>query len=68
MLFLTFRVDQDVVYKHDHKLVEVGFAYSVHEIHEYRRRVGHPKGHNEEFIMTITSSECSFGDVFITDP
>ena len=68
MLLLTFRVDQDVVDKHNYELVEVGLAHAVHEIHEYCRRVSHSKGHDEEFIMTITSSECSFGDVFITDP
>ncbi|KAJ0625037.1 hypothetical protein HanIR_Chr01g0049481 [Helianthus annuus] len=67
MLLLTFRVDQDVVNKHNHEFVEVRLAHSVHEIHEDRRRVSHSKGHDEEFVMTITSSECSFGDVLVTD-
>ncbi|MFS7904768.1 hypothetical protein Hanom_Chr01g00039891 [Helianthus anomalus] len=65
MLLLTFRVDQNVVDKHNHELVEVRLARSVHEIHENRRRISHSKRHDEELVMTVASPERSFGDVFI---
>ncbi|MFS7910816.1 hypothetical protein Hanom_Chr02g00110631 [Helianthus anomalus] len=67
ILLLTFRVDQNVVDKHNYELVEIRLAHSVHEIHENHMRVSHSKGHDEELVMTITSPERSFGDVFITD-
>ncbi|MFS7981277.1 hypothetical protein Hanom_Chr10g00949091 [Helianthus anomalus] len=67
MLLLTFRVDQNVVDKHNYELVEVRLAHSVHEIHVNRRHVSHSKRHDEELVMTITSPERSFGYVFTTD-
>ncbi|MFS7950262.1 hypothetical protein Hanom_Chr07g00581231 [Helianthus anomalus] len=67
MLFPAFRVDQDVVDKYNHEFVEVGFAHTVHEIHEDRRGVSHSERHDEELVMTITSPECSLRDVFITN-
>ena len=50
---LVLRVYQYVIYKHHHKLVQVGFENSIHKIHKSHRGIGQAKGHHHKFIMTI---------------
>ncbi|MFS7930763.1 hypothetical protein Hanom_Chr04g00348081 [Helianthus anomalus] len=67
MLLLILGVNQNVVDENDDELVEIRFAHPVHEIHEDCRCVCKPEWHDQKLVMTVTSSESSFGDVLIPD-
>jgi len=42
----------------------MGSKTLVYRIHKGHGCIGQAKGHHYEFIMTISSSKCKFGDVF----
>jgi hypothetical protein len=45
VLFLSLGIDQDVINKHHHKLVEELHEHLVHEIHKIGWGIGQAKGH-----------------------
>ena len=49
------RIYQHVIYKHHHKLIQIGPEYSVHQVHESSWCIRQPKWHDQELIMAIPS-------------
>ena len=39
MIYLILRVNQDIIDKHDHELVELGHEYRIHQVHEVGRSI-----------------------------
>ncbi|CAL0331020.1 unnamed protein product [Lupinus luteus] len=64
MFFLVFRINQNVIDKHDHKRVELWMKNYVHVVHEHCRSIGYTKGHHEIFVMTIPRPKSSFRNIF----
>lgn len=67
MFCLALRVDQDIIDEYNYEPVKVWFEYFIHQIHEGYRCVRQPKWHHMELIMPITSTKCSFWEIFSTD-
>ena len=59
MFHMTFRINQDIIYKHHHKFIQIWFENPVHQIHKRGWCVSQPKRLYQELIMTIPSPECS---------
>ena len=59
MILWSPPVNQYIVYKYHHKLVQVGFKDSIHKVHECCRGISKPKGHHYELIMPVPSAEGS---------
>nr|GFA03571.1 hypothetical protein [Tanacetum cinerariifolium] len=57
VILLVLGVDEDIINKDNHELIQIWLAHSIHEIHEYCCCVRQAKWHNLEFIMATTSSE-----------
>ena len=43
VIFYFLKIDQDIIDKHDHKLIKLRHEYLVHQIHEIGRGIGQPK-------------------------
>src|SRR5581483_4360861 len=67
MVLLALRIDQDIVYEDNHKLIQVRSTYSVHQIHKDCWSVRQTERHDQEFVVTITSSECCLGNIFLSN-
>ncbi|MFS8020003.1 hypothetical protein Hanom_Chr15g01410471 [Helianthus anomalus] len=67
VFLLALRIDQDIVDEHNNELIQVRLAHSVHVIHEDRWCIRQSEWHNQKLVMAVTSSECCFGDVLISD-
>ena len=59
MLLTSLGVHQDIVYEHDHRVIEHRSVDPIHQVHKYERCVGEPKRHHHELVMSITSPERS---------
>ncbi|BAU01026.1 hypothetical protein VIGAN_11017800 [Vigna angularis var. angularis] len=68
MLSLCLRVDENIIYKNDHKLVQVWPKDAVHIIHEHRRSVCYSKWHHYILVVSITRPKSSFLDVVLLHP
>jgi len=51
MLLLILGVNEDVIYEHHHKLVQIGAENPVDIIHEDRWSISHPKWHYYIHVM-----------------
>ncbi|MFS7996644.1 hypothetical protein Hanom_Chr12g01132271 [Helianthus anomalus] len=67
MISLVLQINEDVINEDDDKLVQVGFANMIHEIHERCWCISEPERHHQELVVTITSSECSLMHIFISN-
>ena len=61
MIYLILQVNQDIIDKHDHKLVELGHEYQIHQIHEVGRSICQSKRHDQILIQAVPSGESFFG-------
>ena len=68
MLCLGTRVDEDIVDKHDNKLVQIWMENPVHQIHEHGRGISQAEWHDKELKRPITSQESGLRDIIIPDP
>jgi hypothetical protein len=50
MVFLIFRIYQDVINKYHHELVQFGHKHRIHQVHEVCGCVGQAEGHNKILI------------------
>jgi len=48
----VFGVNQDIIYKYHHKLIQIGFENSICKIHKGCGGIGQVKRHYSEFIVT----------------
>jgi len=67
MIIWSPRVDQYVICKHHHKVVQVRFEDSIYRVHERCWGVSEPKGHHYELIMPIPGAKDSLRYIFIFD-
>ena len=68
MLILITRIYQNVIKKYDHKLIQEGTKYSIHEAHEYSWSIHEAKWYHDELVVTIPRTESSLGDITIHNP
>ena len=68
MFFLTLGINQYIVYKDNHKFIQVWLTHSIHEIHEYYRCVSQSKWHNFELVVSIPSPKCRLWYTFLPHP
>jgi len=62
MFISILGVYQNVIYKHHHKLVQVGSEKSIDKIHKSYKGIGEAKRHHCKFIMTIPDFKSGFKD------
>ena len=67
MLFVGFRIDEDVIDVDNDELVEIIHEDRVHEPHESSWSIGETEGHDSILIKAITSNECRFWDILLSD-
>src|SRR5581483_6970140 len=67
MVLLALRIDQDIVYEDNHELIQIWSTYSVHQIHKDCWSVRQTERHDQEFVMTITSSKRCLGNIFFAN-
>src|SRR5581483_10074182 len=67
MVLLALRINQDVVYEDNHELIQIWSTYSVHQIHKDCWSVRQTERHDQEFVVTITSSERCLGNIFLSN-
>ncbi|GJR09477.1 reverse transcriptase domain-containing protein [Tanacetum coccineum] len=67
MFLLTFGVDQNVIDEDNYKLVQIRFTHPVYKVHEHGRCISQTKRHNLKDIVTVSSLECSLGNVFFSN-
>jgi hypothetical protein len=67
MFFFIFGIDHNVIDKDHYEFIELRHEYRVHEIHEVGWGIRETEGHYQELVETITSRECSFGNVTRSD-
>jgi hypothetical protein len=67
MVFLIFRIYQDVINKYHHKLVQFGHKDQIHQVHEVCEGVGQAEGHNQILIKTVSGRESCFWNIFQID-
>src|SRR4051812_4014643 len=65
---LSKGIDKDVVYKNDHKLIQVWLKNPVHEIHEDGWCISQPKRHDSELKVSVSGPECSLQNVRFSHP
>jgi hypothetical protein len=46
MLIFTLGVDQNVIYEHNHKLIQIFHEHFGHQVHEIGQRISQSKGHD----------------------
>ena len=63
MFFPGFAVDQYVVEEHQNKVPKVSAKYIIHKSLESRGSIAQTEWHDQEFKMTVVSSECRFFNV-----
>jgi hypothetical protein len=64
VIFLILRINQDVIYKYHHELVQFGHKHQIYQVYEVCGGVGQSKGHNKIFIETVSCRESSFWNIF----
>ena len=67
MLLWGHRVNKDIVFEDQHKLIKVGFEYHIHGIYEYCQGISEAKGNHHKLIVSIPGTEGSLGCIFIFD-
>ena len=67
MIFLIFRINENVIDEDDDKLVKILHKNFVHEIHEASWGIGQAKGHDSVLVQAIASSEGGFRNIFFCD-
>ena len=55
MICLILKVDQDIIDKHDHEIIELGHEYQIHQIHEVGRSICQSKRHDQILIQAVPS-------------
>ena len=56
----VFRVDQDVINKHNYKFIQEGLKYLIHHSHKCRWGICQSKWHHQKFKVAILGSKSSF--------
>jgi hypothetical protein len=67
VVFLIFRIYQDVINKYHHKLIQLGHKHRIHQVHEVCGGIGQAKGHNKILIKTVSCTESCFWNIFQMD-
>jgi hypothetical protein len=67
VIFLILRINQDIIYKYHHELVQFGHEHRIHQVHEVRGGVGQVEGHNKILIETVSCGESSFWNIFMVN-
>jgi hypothetical protein len=63
MVFLSLRIDENIIDKDHDKFVELRHEHGVHEIHEVGRGISESEGHDQELVKTITGGKSGFRNV-----
>jgi hypothetical protein len=67
VIFLIFKIHQDVIDKYHHELVQFRHKHRIHQVHEVCGGVGQAEGHNKILIETVSCRESSFWNIFRTN-
>ena len=67
MVCLILQVNQDIIDKHNHELIELGHEYQIHQVHEVGKSIRQSKRHDQILIQTIPSEESYFRYIFWPD-
>lgn len=59
MLFLSVRVDKDIIDEYHYKLIQVRLKFLIHIIHKNNKCIHYSERHHKEFVMNISGSKYS---------
>ena len=68
MFLLILRTNQNVIKEYNHKIIQKGIEYSIHEAHKYSWSICEAKWYHGELVVAIPHTECSLGDITIHNP
>ena len=60
-----FTIDENIIKENYENMTEKRMEDMIHKTLESGRRIAQAKGNYQEFKVTLTSSKCSIGDVFL---
>ena len=61
MVCLILRINQDIIDKHNHKLIELRHEYQIHQVHEVGRSVRQSKRHDQILIQLYLVEKAVLG-------
>jgi hypothetical protein len=61
VIFLTLRIDENLIDKDHDKFIELSHEHGVHEVHEVGGSISESERHNQELVKTITSGKAVLG-------
>src|ERR1051325_530501 len=64
MLFLRFRINQNIINKNNHETIQVRMENTVHVLHEYSRCISDTERNHRILVMSIPRPESSFLNIF----
>lgn len=64
MLLLSLGVNQNIIYKHNHKRIQEWFKHLIHQTHKWCRRISQPNWYHQKLIMPIPGPEGCLRYVF----
>ncbi|BAU03550.1 hypothetical protein VIGAN_UM151100 [Vigna angularis var. angularis] len=67
MLFSTFGIYENVINKHNDKLIQAGSKYPIHIIHKNCRSICNSKWHHHILIMPIARPKSCLLHIFRLD-
>jgi hypothetical protein len=67
MIFSSLRIDKNIINEDNHKDIKFLHEDTIHQVHKIRRCIGEAKGHDGEFIETISSRESHFWNIFFVN-
>ena len=65
MLLLCSRIDENIIYENNYKLIQIRSKDSVHIIHKNSRGISQSKRHHGKLIMPIPCSKSRFGYILL---
>ena len=65
MLFIVFRVYEDVIYEYYDKRIKVLREDPIYKVHKHGRCIFETKWHDKKLIMTLPSTEDSLTNVLL---
>jgi hypothetical protein len=63
VLLVATGVNQNIIYENDHECVQKVCKHFVHKTHEVCWGISQSEGHNQELVVSITSTKGCLRDI-----
>ncbi|KAJ0628942.1 hypothetical protein HanIR_Chr00c36g0912511 [Helianthus annuus] len=64
MISFRLRIDKDIINKNYNETTQIGFANTVHKVHEHGGCISQTKRHDHELVVPIWSTKHIFRNIF----